>query len=392
MLDNDKIPFCIFMDLSKAFDTLNHNILLKKLSFYGVSGVALGWFDSYLHQRNQYVKFHDTKSPVEQINIGVPQGSILGPLLFLIYVNYINNASSMFRYILYADDTTLISTFCSFCDSVSSEHYLNSELDKIFRWLCANKLSLNICKTKYMVFHSPHKNDTNINFPALSINGVLLDRTSEFNFLGITISSNLSWKKHCTILCKKLSRTIGTLKRLKNTVPTYILLTIYNSLFLSYISQSILIWGHNPGRVFKLQKRAIRIICGAKYNAHTSKPFKTHKLLKFEDIYKTAMIKFYYKYLHDSLPSYFNDIFNPVPFHHQYNTRQLNPRFPQSNKIFASKCIRYQVPKLIQNLPLCISEKFTTHSLNGIGNYCKQHFYKSYNDVCTVVNCYACNN
>ena len=204
LLDNDKIPFCIFMDLSKAFDTLDHSILLKKLSFYGVSGVALGWFESYIYQRKQYVKFHETKSSTEQINIGVPQGSILGPLLFLIYVNDINNASSMFKYILYADDTTLISTFCSFCDTISTEHFLNSELDKIYKWLCANRLSLNICKTKYMVFHSPYKNEANVNFPALYINGTLLEKTSEFNFLGIIISSNLSWKKHCSVLCKKI--------------------------------------------------------------------------------------------------------------------------------------------------------------------------------------------
>ena len=177
-----------------------------------------------------------------------------------------------------------------------------------------------------------------------------------------------------------------------NTVPTHILLTIYNSLFLSYIFQSILIWGHCPGRIFKLQKRAIRIIFGAKYNAHTSKLFKRHKLLKFDDIYKTAMIKFYYKYLHGSLPSYFNGIFDPVSLDHTYNTRQSVPQFPQSNKLFTAKCIRYLIPKLIQNLPPCISEKFNTHSLNGIGNYAKQHFYNSYNEVCTIINCYACKN
>jgi hypothetical protein len=391
LLDDDKIPFCIFMDLSKAFDTLNHNILLKKLSFYGVSNSALSWFGSYLNQRNQYVKFHDTKSSVTEVSLGVPQGSILGPLLFLIYVNDINNASSMFKYVLYADDTTLISTFCSFCDTESAELQINNELNKIYQWLCANKLSLNIGKTKYMIFHSPHRKEPNIDFHAFSINGTLLERTNEFNFLGSIITSNLSWKKHCSMLCNKLSRTIGTLKRLQNTVPTFVLLTIYNSFFLSHLSQSILLWGHKPGRVIKLQKRAIRTIFKTKYNAHTSKLFKMNKLLKFDDIYRIAMIKFYYKYLQGTLPSYFDGMFDPCPSDHNYNTRQTNPRFPQSKKVFASKCIRYLLPDYIKELPRCISEKFDTHSLNGIGNYSKQHFYKSYNDVCSIVNCYVCN-
>ena len=124
-----------------------------------------------------------------------------------------------------------------------------------------------------MVFHSPNKKEPNIDFPVLNINGIILEKTNEFNFLGTTISNTLSWKTHCSNLCKQLSRTIGTLKRLQNTVPTFTLLTIYNSLFQSYMSHSILVWGHQPGRIFKLQKRAVRIISKAKYNAHTNKLF-----------------------------------------------------------------------------------------------------------------------
>ena len=109
-LDQKHLPLSIFMDLSKAFDTLNHEILLKKLQYYGINGTALHWFSSYLINRKQYVELNNTSSTISTLNIGVPQGSILGPLLFLIYINDMPNASNAFKFILYADDSTLFST------------------------------------------------------------------------------------------------------------------------------------------------------------------------------------------------------------------------------------------------------------------------------------------
>ena len=151
----NKIPLNIYLDLSKAFDTLDHAILLDKLFHYGIRGNPLKLISSYFENRQQYVEFRNTKSSILQISTGVPQGSILGPLLFLIYINDFPSASSYFNFIMYADDTTLYSNIDSPNQNNMirlTETKINAELAKIDEWLKINKLSLNLKKSKYMVF------------------------------------------------------------------------------------------------------------------------------------------------------------------------------------------------------------------------------------------------
>ena len=141
-LDNEKLPIGVFLDLSKAFDTLDHTILLDKLLYYGIKGTELAWFKSYLTNRTQFVSYDGTNSRTLSITTGVPQGSILGPLLFMIYMNDIHNASSTFHAILFADDTNLTSTLCSFdvnidnkCNCLQLSTNINKELKNIQIWL-----------------------------------------------------------------------------------------------------------------------------------------------------------------------------------------------------------------------------------------------------------------
>ena len=167
-MDNNETPINIFLDLSKAFDTIDHNILLDKLKYYGLYDTAITLFRSYLTNRYQYVQMENAKSQILEINTGVPQGSILGPLLFIIYINDISQSSDKFDFLAYADDTTLSTTLnkLSTSDDMNISDLINLELYKINEWLEINKLSLNANKSRFMIFHMPNKQ---ITLPILQI-------------------------------------------------------------------------------------------------------------------------------------------------------------------------------------------------------------------------------
>ena len=395
-LDEGKLPMAIFLDLSKAFDTIDHKILIDKLSYYGISGNSLNWFQSYLSNRKQFVDYNGELSSYANVTTGVPQGSILGPLLFIIYMNDVVKITNKFHSILYADDTSLIEPIGTFniniefdCDAVSDA--INKELNEITDWLALNKLSLNSKKTKMMIFHHRQKNISNL-IPKLYINGSRIERVNEFNFLGTMLDEHLSWKSHTQKIASKIAIAIGNINRLKKFLPRDILKTIYNALIQPHLNFSILLWGQNIKRITKLQKWAVRAITCSKYNAHTDPIFKKLNILKVKDIYKLTALKFHYKFKNDLLPKSFQGIFTSVLPSHTYDTRQRNnPRLVIPKTVLAKSTIRYAIPELVNQLPVCITEKIYTHSIQGIAMYAKKYMINLYSETCVLQHCYICN-
>ena len=217
----------VFLDLSKAFDTLNHNILLDKLNFYGIRGVALDWFSSYLRGRSQRTKFQSTLSEPRDITCGVPQGSLLGPLLFIIYVNDICKASDVLSFLMYADDTNI---FLSNKQLHSLINTVNHELNEICTWFRANKLSLNTKKCNYIIFT---KTKINNNYP-VKLDNMPIEQVLKTKFLGIYVDDKLSWKHHIHEVENKVARSIGIITKMRSLFPDSVLRSLYCSLILPY--------------------------------------------------------------------------------------------------------------------------------------------------------------
>ena len=395
-LDKKKNPVTVYMDLSKAFDTLDHKILLHKLKFYGINGLELAWFNSYLSDRVQYVEIGNAKSSYMPLNTGVPQGSIIGPLLFLIYMNDIPESTTYFDFILYADDTSLksfINTKDPYYLKTNSSAIINLELSKVNDWLCVNKLSLNVKKTKFMIFHTPQQKIESF-IPELKIGDTKIEKVVNFNFLGLTLNENLSWKPHVDRIANKISKYIGILNRLKRYLPCHILKTIYFSLVHSNINYSLLAWGFNCGRLKTLQKKAIRIITNSKYNAHTEPLMKTLEILKLEDLFKLNILKWYYRFINLKLPAYFlkyqirlqADI-------HSHDTRFNTTATQPVPRIHAARyCLRNHVSVVLNSIPNNVLEKVRSHSYKGFSSYAKGYLLSTYSLECNIENCYICSN
>ena len=398
-MDDGKIPVTIFLDLSKAFDTLDHGILLEKLNFYGIQNTSLEWFKSYLKNRHQFVDYDGEMSQELPVLTGVPQGSILGPLLFLIYMNDINKATEKFHAILFADDSTLVSSLCYFLSNSSGNlnvaslsRNINIELGKICEWLQLNKLSLNVGKTKYMLFHHHQRNISKL-IPTLEINNQQIELVSEFNFLGLTIDKHLNWKSHSQKVSNTVSRSLGVLCRLKKFLPMHILQLLYNSLIQPHLQYCILAWGLVRNRLEKLQKRAIRIITCSRYNAHTEPLFKKMKLLKLSDIFDTNLLKLYFKYEHRLLPEFFlTNFFENMPNHRYPSRKNSSQRLPLVKTAHGQRRMPYVVANTLNNTTDCIIEKIATHSYRGFSIYCKNYILSKYEENCLKASCYICKN
>ena len=352
-LETGKYALGVFLDLSKAFDTVNHVILLDKLSYYGIRGVPLDWFTSYLFNRSQYVSFQNEESDVMDIKCGVPQGSILGPLLFLLYINDLFLACPDCFILLFADDTNLFFSDINF-DTLLQR--TNATLRLITAWFNANKLSLNVDKTHFMVYNIRKKKYVPHNIH-VSINNHDISQVSKIKFLGIWMDEQLNWKYHITYIANKISKVIGILKKVRQSVNSNVLLSLYYALVHPYYTYCNVTWASNYksnlDSLVKLQKKILRIMSFSVFDAHTDPLFQRYGIMKFDIINNYLTCIFMFKIMNGMFPTIFRNIFVLNSNIHSYSTRQRHNLFTFAcGSVFTSFSIRHHGTKMWNQLPL----------------------------------------
>lgn len=347
--DSKKYVGALFLDLKKAFDTLNHGILLRKLENYGIRGVANNIIQSYLENRNQFVSYGGETSSLMRTTTGVPQGSNIGPLLFLIYVNDINKIGLIGTPRLFADDTALFYPHISPTTIIT---YMNEDLRILNDYFRDNLLSLNIDKTKYMMFRSPRKLLPSV--PNLVMGSVIIERVNSFKYLGVYLDSTLSWDQHITKTAGKVSYLCGILKKVSSFVPRKALLMFYYAHIHSQLNYMVIVWGRACKSKLKklqtLQNRCMKIIFNLPPLFSSARLYTdfTHKILPIQGLCEEQTLLFIHNLLHNPA-SIHNMSLNVMPRLH--NTRQTNFSRPRAFSSFGQKRLTFIGPSKYNNLP-----------------------------------------
>ena len=326
-LDNNEFVGTLLLDLAKAFDTVDTDILLNKLFYYGIKGnnnKTLDWFSSYLKGRKQSVSINNHTSSLKNIYYGVPQGSVLGPILFLLYINDLHTCSDVLKFRLFADDTFI---FLQNTDLFLLQYTMNYELQKVADWMRANKLTVNTMKTKSIIFHPKRKSINRGSY--FSFNNYPIENEAYVKYLGITIDEKLTWKHHLLNVRIKLSKALGILYKIRNHCPPSTLRQLYFSLIYPHLQYGIMSWGCVSDYQLKplqtLQNKILRCITHSKFDQHANTLYNRLNLLKIRDIFLLQYSLFMYKYYHSQLPIMFNNYFSPIV--HDYSTRYATANY-----------------------------------------------------------------
>ena len=367
-LDLGKLVGLVFIDLKKAFDTVDHDILCKKLELYGVQQRELSWFKSYLSNRKQFCRVNGVDSDIGEIEVGVPQGSCLGPLLFLIYINDLPEAVQGSSVTMYADDTSL----CHQSRNLTQlNEAINSDLSKLETWLQGNKLSLSVAKTHSMLISTKQRHNSlksRNEALVLKIRDNELEVVQKTKYLGVQIDCSLDWKEQFKAVSTKVSRAIGFLRHAKSFLPLASLKTLYTGIVEPHFRYCCSVWGcagsTDTNQLQKLQNRAARIITNSSFDTPSRPLIAELGWQTIEELIGSESKTMVFKALNDLAPQYLCNLFtkNSACSSRSLRNTETDLRLPKKNSANGQKCFSFRGVKLWNSLP---AESKTASSLNG---------------------------
>ena len=323
IIEKGEYALGIYLDLKKAFDTVDHNILLGKLDHYGIRGHSNKFIKSYLSDRSQYTVVNGIISTTQSVETGVPQGSVLGPLFFLIYINDIINSVDDVKTILFADDTSLLYHHKNLNTlKIKAE----SGAKKVYDWLISNKLSISWEKTHFVIYHSTKRKAEGIQ--ELSVYNFSIKRVNHVVYLGMRIDEHLKWDKHVGHVCNNLSKNFHMFYTIRNLLTDQLKKQLYYSLVHSRILYGIEIYGACSGtllnKVIVMQNKLLKILYNRPFRTSTNELHAELKLLKVRDIYNVNILKFVYESINKNSIIQFHDYFLKHHRLHDHDTRNEN--------------------------------------------------------------------
>lgn len=354
-IENNNITVAVFLDLKRAFETIDRNRLLRKLETFGIKNVANDFFRSYLEGRKQFTVYGEETSSARTCPIGVPQGSILGPLLFILYMDDIATVLSLCSVNLFADDTLV---WFSHKNLNMAINVLNSELNRLSSWFKVNKLKLNTVKSKTMIISTKCINE---NIDMVQLDNNVIEYVDHMKYLGVIIDGNLKFNYFVDHVIKKLGKKIGFFSRVSKRLDIWTKIIVYKSIIaphFDYCSTILFLCTENDiQRLQKMQNKAMRVILYCDKRTHIRTMLDALQWMSVKQrIYLHSMI-FIYKLVNNMLPNYLNEGLILSSEMHNYNNRdKTNFRLPLLKKTCSQNCLYYKGIKFFNELPLEIKK------------------------------------
>ena len=376
-IENNGYTIGILIDLSKAFDAVDHAILFEKLPHYGIRGKALSLIKSYLTNRTQFTVINGVSSDTKPVTCGVPQGSVLGPLLFLLFINDIQFCTSKDITRLFADDTGIFVHGNTLQSALKSAQ---EELDKLEKWFKANKLTLNVKKCAYIIFRGRNKRIPDV-LPNLCINRQEIERVETFKYIGLHLDYCLSYKAHVEYVCNKLNRFFGVFSQLRYKIPDFLVRQTYYSTIFPIINYGLIVYGSCSksllNKIQTKQNSLLKFLTKKDRLYPTNELHLNYRILKVKNAYDLLLVNFVHSCLRNTVIPIFQNYFKLQRSRHSYNMRKkLNIVIPKTTSKTGSSTVKFMGAKIWNGCP--VAHKYIDFSKYTIKKHVFNSFIESY--------------